>query len=141
MERTRHGRKKQGRRKGKEFMDAALDAYVRYLALEKWREVTDLQETLDMDAAQAVREAGHFPERGAYRAVWERHWQEQVVWETQEPLFGRIEAAVRAAMGEERALRQQRGDLLLEDTLAYKAFLDQALDHLFEEEAGAIEEL
>ncbi len=34
------------RRKGKEFMDAALDAYIRHLALQKWREVTDRQDTL-----------------------------------------------------------------------------------------------
>lgn len=30
--------KKQGRKKGKEFTDVAVEAFIRYLALGKWRE-------------------------------------------------------------------------------------------------------
>jgi hypothetical protein len=135
---------KHGRRKSKEFMDAAVDAYVRHVALQKWREVTDAQETLGVDTVQAVREAGSFLERGAYRGIWERWWRTHVVnvaGVSFAPLLGCIEAAVQGALQEESEARRQQGDALLEDTLAYKAFLDQALDRLFEEEAGSLEEL
>jgi hypothetical protein len=135
---------KRGKQKGKEFMDAALDAYIRDLALEKWRQVTDMQESLGVDLAQAVRDVGSFPERRAYRKIWERWWQEQVVTVAvaqTSPLLGCIEVAVRGALREEIETRQQQGDKSLEDTLDYTTFLSRALDHLFEEEAGSIEEL
>ncbi len=144
MERRRRKGGKRGKQKGKEFMDAALDAYIRDLALEKWRQVTDLQETLGVDAAQAVRDIGSFPERGAYRKIWERWWQAEVATvfaADASPLMGLIEAAVRGALGEEIETRQQQGDKSLEDTLDYTTFLSRALDHLFEEEAGSIEEM
>lgn len=141
MERRRRKGGKRGRKKSKEFMDAALDAYIRDLALEKWRQVTDLQETLGVDLAQAVRDAGSFPERDAYRSIWERWWQAEVVAGQISSLLGCIEAAVRGALGEEIETRQQQGDKSLEDTLDYTTFLSRALDHLFEEEAGSIEEI
>ena len=50
----RRRRRGKGRRQGKEFMDAALDAYIRHLALQKWRDVTELQETLSLEAAQPL---------------------------------------------------------------------------------------
>ena len=146
MSERRRGRrgKGKGRRQGKEFMDAALDAYIRHLALQKWREVTELQETTGLAIDQALRDAGDFSERGAYRDVW-RHW-----WATaarpagadpNASLFGGIEAAIQGALHEEAASRQHTGDVSIEDTLAYKAFIDHALDRLFEEEAGSLEEL
>jgi hypothetical protein len=144
MERRRRKGGKRGKQKGKEFMDAAIDAYIRHLALEKWREVTDLQESLGVDVVQAVRDAGSFLERGPYRNIWERWWQTQIVAVAappDSPLFGTIEAAVKGALTEEITARRQQGDALLEDTLAYKTFLDRALNHLFEEEAGSIEEM
>lgn len=144
METRRKKGGKKGRRKSKEFMDAALDGYIRHLALVKWREVNDLQESLGVDAAQAIRDAGRFPERDVYRHVWERWWQAQVVpvaAPPDSPLIGRIEAAVKGALGEEVEARKQQGDTSLEDTLGYKRFLDHALDQLFEEEAGSLEEL
>jgi hypothetical protein len=122
-------------------MDAALDAYIRDLALEKWRQVTDMQESLGVDFAHAVRDAGSFPERDVYRGIWERWWQAQVVAGQISSLLGCIEVAVRGALGEEIETRQQQGDKSLEDTLDYTTFLSRALDHLFEEEAGSIEEM
>lgn len=145
MPRGRHRKQgKNGRRQGKEFMDAALDAYIRHLALHKWREVADAQATLGLDALQAVREAGVFHERGPYHDIWARWWQDSVlsaVITASPTLFECIEAAMRGALEEEGAARQQRGDVVLEDTLSYKAFVDQALERLFAEEAGAIEAL
>ncbi len=141
MERRRRKGGKRGRKKSKEFMDAALDAYIRDLALEKWRQVIDMQETLGVDTAQAVRDVGVFPERDVYRSIWERWWQTQVVAGQISSLLGCIEVAVRGALGEEIETRQQQGDKSLEDTLDYTTFLSRALDHLFEEEAGSIEEM
>ena len=144
MSERRRRRGKDGRRRGKEFMDAAMDAYIRHVALQKWREVTDVQEALGLDAAGAAREVGNFPERGAYRGVWERCWQREVVASIAAPMasrFGHIEMAVQRALGEEVEARQQCGDTPIEDSSDYKAFLDHTLDRLFEEEAGSLEEL
>ena len=143
-DRKKRGR---GRKQGKEFMDAALDAYKRHLALHKWRQVMDVQSSKlaskRMAPEQAVREAGRFPGLGPYQDVWERWWDAQVVATTisEGPLFERIEAAVGGALNEEITARRQRGDAPLEDSLSYKMFVDQALDRLLEEESGSLEEL
>ena len=140
-------RRGRGRKQGKEFMDAALDAYKRHLALHKWRQVMDVQSSKlaskRMASEQAVREAGRFPGLGPYQDVWERWWDAQVVAvaSSEAPLLERIEAAVGGALKEEITTRRQRGDAPLEDSLSYKMFVDQALDRLFEEESGSLEEL
>lgn len=132
-----------GRKQGKEFMDAALDAYRRHLALHKWRQVMDAQAAVNMAPGRAIREAGRFPGLGPYQDVWERWWDEQVVAATgaETSLLERIEAAVGGALDEEITIRRQRGDAPLEDSLSYKMFLDRALDRLLEEESGNLEEL
>jgi hypothetical protein len=139
-DRKKRGR---GRKQGKEFMDAALDAYKRHLALHKWRQVMDVQASVNIAPEQAVREAGRFPGLGPYQDVWERWWDAQVVATavSEAPLFERIEAAVGGALNEEITARRQRGDAPLEDSLSYKMFVDRALDRLLEEESGSLEEL
>ena len=142
--RERRRRRGKGRRQGKEFMDAALDAYIRHLALQKWREVTDLQDTTELPIESAIRDCGDFSERGPYRDIWQRWWRTAAVSPGSDPktsLFGGIEAAIQGALHEEVEARQHVGDVPIEDGLAYKAFIDHALDHLFEEEAGSLEEL
>lgn len=141
--RDRKKRGRGGRKQGKEFMDAALDAYKRHLALHKWRQVMDVQASVNVAPEQAVREAGRFPGLGAYQDVWERWWDAQVVATavSEAPLLERIEAAVGGALDEEITTRRQRGDAPLEDSLSYKMFVDQALDRLLEEESGSLEEL
>ena len=143
-DRKKRGR---GRKQGKEFMDAALDAYRRHLALHKWRQVMDMQRSelagKRMAPEQAIREAGRFPGLGAYQDVWERWWEAQVVAVagSETPLLARIETAVSGALDEEIVTRRQRGDAPLEDGPSYKMFLDQALGRLLEEESGSLEEL
>ena len=141
--RDRKKRGRGGRKQGKEFMDAALDAYKRHLALHKWRQVMDVQASVNVAPEQAVREAGRFPGLGAYQDVWERWWDAQVVATavSEAPLLERIEAAVGGALDEEITTRRQRGDAPLEDSVSYKTFVDQALDRLLEEESGSLEEL
>ncbi|GIT35130.1 MAG: hypothetical protein Ct9H300mP4_14490 [Gammaproteobacteria bacterium] len=41
--------KKRGKSKNKEFMDAALDAFIRDQSLKKWREVDGLREGAEID--------------------------------------------------------------------------------------------
>ena len=141
--RDRKRRKGGGRKQGKEFMDAALDAYRRHLALHKWRQVMDVQASVGLTARQAMREAGRFPGLGSYQDVWERWWDEQVMSsvDAETPLLERVEAAVSGALDEEITRRRQRGDPPLEDSLSYRMFVDQALDRLLEEESGSLEEL
>lgn len=140
-ERKRRGRG--GRKQGKEFMDAALDAYRRHLALHKWRQVLDLQASTSVTPRQALLQTGRFPGLGAYQDVWERWWDQQVASgdDAETPLLARIEAAISGALHEEVVTRRQRGDAPLEDSLSYKVFVDQALDRLLEEESGSLEEL
>ncbi len=133
-----------GRRTGKGFMDAALDAYVRHLALEKWREVLDRQDALGESLHEASQASGHFAGCGPYQDIWERWWRDDVVAVQETPgtsLFGCIEAAVQGALREEISTRQQRGDAPLEDGVAYRTFVDHAMNRLFAEEAGSLEEL
>ena len=139
-DRKKRGR---GRKQGKEFMDAALDAYKRHLTLHKWRQVMDVQASVNIAPEQAVREAGRFQGLGAYQDIWERWWEAQVVAVagSEAPLLARIESAVGGALDEEITTRRQRGDAPLEDSVSYKMFVDQALDRLLEEESGSLEEL
>ena len=141
--RDRKKRGRGGRKQGKEFMDAALDAYRRHLALHKWRQVVDAQASAGSTPEQAIREAGRFPGLGAYQDMWERWWDEQVTSSVyaETPLLERVEAAVSGALDEEVAARRERGDTPLEDSLSYKMFVDQALDRLLKEESGSLEEL
>lgn len=142
MEKKKRKDGKGSRRKSKEFMDAALDAYIRHLALEKWREINDLRESSGMSPREALREAGRFPERGPYRQLWTRRWEEEVSADSSTgALFEQIETVVREALEEEIRQRKACADPSIEDTLGYKRFIDHALERLFNEAAGTIEEL
>jgi len=135
--------KKRGRSKNKEFMDAALDAFIRDQALQKWQEVDGLMSGAELDAEQAVQSSCEFLGKGAYREMWKDWWQQEVVESAagaNEALFGKIENAVRGAVLEEREARQQQEDALLEDSFVYKEFIARQMEHLLFEAAGDIEE-
>jgi hypothetical protein len=115
-------------------MDAAREHFVRYVSLEKWREIGDLRETLGFDWERAVQEAGTFLQRGRYASLWVRTWREQVLPQTQDAdpgkLFAAIEGAIAAALRAEEDERKIRGDRPLDEDSEYKAFLDIALEKL-----------
>lgn len=147
-ERRRKGGKggkrgKQGRQKSKEFMDAAREAFVRYTALEKWREIEDMRETLGFDWPQAAQEAGQFLGRGSYQPLWVRRWEAEVLPQAAGTdagrLFAAIETAIAAALRDEEEKRKIRGDRPLDEDPEYKAFIDTALENLFREQAGELE--
>lgn len=140
-------KKKRGRRRdraeGKEFMDAAREAFVRYVALDKWREIEDMRDTLGFDWSRAAAEAGQFPGRGPYHPLWVRRWREQVLPHAtgtdRGRLFAAIEEAIAGAVEDEEGARRSRGDRPLDEDPEYKTFLDGALEKLFRETAGELE--
>ncbi len=123
-------------------MDTIRPAFIRWLALEKWREVEDLRATLGLDLGQAVDEAARFPSRGRYQPLWVARWKAEVRPEATgaDPgsLFGAIEKAVAAAVEEEEAERKSRGDPQLDEDPEYKAFVDGALESLLAEGAATL---
>ena len=135
--------KKRGKSKNKEFMDAALDAFIRDQSLQKWNEVQGLKAGAEVDQKEAVKSSSEFFKKGQYRDVWQRWWQNEVIemgHDNHEHLFAKIENAVRGAVLEERELRKQQPDSLLEDSNEYKEFIARQMDHLLFEAGGEIEE-
>ena len=135
--------KKRGKSKNKEFMDAALDAFIRDQSLKKWREVDGLREGAEIDSLQAVKSSAEFIEKGPYSKIWKRWWQKEVIEPEQgrnEYLFAQIENSVRGAVLEEREVRKNQADALLEDSFEYKEFIARQMDHLLFEAGGDIEE-
>ena len=141
---TRRNRdKKRKKSKNKEFMDAALDAFIRDQSLQKWNEVQGLMEGAEIEQKEAVKSSSEFFEKGQYREIWQRWWQDEVIGTAdnhQEHLYSKIENAIRCAVLEERDLRGQHPDSLLEDSYEYKEFIARQMNHLLHEAGGEIEE-
>jgi hypothetical protein len=136
------GRKRGRRDKDRHFMDAALDAYIRSLALQFWRDFIVYRDRQEKSAAEALREAGYFEDRGEYGALWSAHWARIALPAAERPdgeIFGQIEAAVRAAVLAEKAARLERGAPTLEDTDEYNGFLRQTLNQLLTEASAETE--
>ena len=135
--------KKRGKSKNKEFMDAALDAFIRDQSLQKWNEVEGLREGAEINVMQAVKSSSEFLVKGPYRKIWVSWWKQDVIDHlpgSNEHLFGQIENAVRGAVLEEREVRKNKADTLLEDSFEYKEFIARQMEHLLFEAGGDIEE-
>jgi hypothetical protein len=118
-------------------MDTVRAAFIRWMALEKWREVEDLRATLDMGLEQAINEAGAFPSRGRYQQIWIRRWKtelcSEIIGSDAGSIFAAIEKAIATALEEEEAERKAGGDRPLEEDTEYKGFVDTALERLLRE--------
>ena len=124
-------------------MDAALDAFVRDQSLQKWNEVQGLKAGAEIDQKEAVKSSSEFFEKGQYREIWMRWWKHEVIEtidDNNEHLYSKIENAVRSSVLEERELRSQHPDSLLEDSFEYKEFIARQMNHLLHEAGGDIEE-
>lgn len=123
-------------------MDTVRASFVRWVALEKWREIEDLRTTLGLDLERAIDEAGQFPGRGRYQPLWVARWKAELRPEVTgtEPggVFKAIERAVAAAVEEEEAERKSRGDPQLDEDPEYKGFVDAALERLLGEGGGTL---
>ena len=140
-QRRKKGKKKIGRRKGKEFMDAVHEAYLRYLVKEIW---ADLEGALKTGEAKETAWITEFEERGPYKEIWQRAWKKYVPQplESQAPwsIVMGIEEAVSAAAQEEEADRQRRGAKSFFEEEDYEAFVHDALHKLLTEESGSLED-
>ncbi len=144
MAEGRRGKKKRGRRKGKEFMDAVHEAYLRHLLEEIWADLERVLKTGTTGGSQEAKWISEFEERGPYKEIWQRAWrtyvpqplESQPAWSI---VLG-IEETVEAASREEEAERQRRGDKSFFDEEQYHTFVSEALEKLFKEEHGSIEE-
>lgn len=139
-------RKKQGRVKQKEFMDAAQEAWVRSIAEDLWSEVEQVRQRGLTGAAfeQATAWIQGFQDRSPYEEIWQRMWQEHATPYLQDPepgtAYAAVEEAVAEAVSAEEAARQARGDQSVFDTPEYQGFVSRALNKLLQEADGEIEE-
>lgn len=137
MEPRRKKRRRKGTSEAGSFMDTVRAGFIRWFALEKWREIEDIRTTLGLDLVRAVDEARKFPSRGRYESLWVAQWKAEIRPEVTGmdagSLFAAIEKAVAAAMEEEEAERKANGDHPLEEDSEYKAFVDSALERLLRE--------
>src|SRR5574341_804235 len=144
MEKGRRKRRdrREDRVQGQSFMDLARQAFVRYVSLEKWREIEDLRETLGFDWARAAEEACQFLSRGSYAPLWIQQWRAHVLPAAGQGdpgnLFSGVEQAIAAALQEEEAARKTRRDRPLEEEPEYKGFLDTAVERLAQQSAAEL---
>ena len=127
------------RQKDKEFMDAALDGFIRDQALHLWRDFEIYRARPGTGAAEALAAAGFFEDKQPYAALWSAQWSRITVPAeglSDGELYGRMEGAVRAAVIEERETRQKAGDRLLEDLDEYNEFIRRALGGLLAEDTA-----
>ena len=124
-------------------MEDELAAFVRDQSLQKWNEVQGLKAGAEVDQIEAVKSSSEFFVKGPYREIWQRWWQDVVIeteHDNHEHLYSKIENAVRGAVLEERDLRRQQPDSLLEDSHEFKEFIARQMNHLLHEAGGDIEE-
>lgn len=134
-------KKKRGKQKGKEFMDAVYAGYARYVTLARWRDVEGMV-AAGTPRDLALSEAGRFPERGRYQAIWEEVWRGHIGRAGSDAeLVGTIEAAVTEALERENEERKRTGDRPLDEHPDFRSFVDAAFQRLFAEEAGTLEEI
>ncbi len=129
---------------GQSLIDVAREAFIRHLALDRWRDLVELRESSGLPLPQALAEAGSFAHRWPYHALWQRRWKDEVVPLGADPgepgsLFAAIERAVTAALGDEEAERLARGDRPLAEDEGFRIFLGGAYDKLHREAAGGLE--
>jgi hypothetical protein len=141
---SRRRARRDSRIEGQSLIDVAREAFVRHLALDRWRDVVDLRETSGRSLPEALDEAGRFVHRWPYQALWRRRWEEEVLPRGAGPdepglLFAAIERATAAALDDEEARRLACGDRPLAEDDGFRSFLDAAFGKLQREAAGGLE--
>lgn len=127
-------------------MDAVHEAYLRHLVEQIWADLEGVMNTGKTGEAleREVQWITEFEERGPYKAIWQQAWRKYVPLpleaQSAYALMIGIEEAIEVAAQEEEADRQRRGDRSLFDEEECRVFVDEALDKLFREEHGSLEE-
>ena len=139
------GRKrKKGKRTGAHLMDVVIEAYIRDLSLDLYHALEDMTGPQEQPLPEALAHMGTFTGLGDYAPIWRENWAPILADSPQalEPsVFVRIEKAVGTSIHAERGLRQERGDVLLEDTPRYKEFVARVMGRLLKEASGENEEM
>lgn len=126
-------------------MDVTRQAFVRHLALEHWRDIQDMRETLGLEWVQAAADACRFLARGPYAPLWIHQWQADVLPAAGagDPgsIFAAIERSIATALDAEVRERARRGDRPLDEEPEYKGFVDRIVENLLRQQAGQLEPL
>jgi len=107
--------KKKGGFRAKRLFSEDQEAYVRYLAQERWERIKDLWEeaAAEDERAAALLELAEFPERRRYGEIWARNWEgfskEVVVVREAGTVLGLLERMVWRSFEQEEAERQAEG--------------------------------
>jgi hypothetical protein len=142
----KRGRKRGDRRgervQGQSMMDVARQAFVRDVALDRWRDIQDLRDTVGLDWARAAQEAGQFLGRGAYSGLWVRQWREAVLPAAAAgnpaEVFAAVERAIVSALAAEEEERRLRRDRPIEEDREFKAFVDRIVESLLRQQAAEL---
>ncbi|MFP6871177.1 MAG: hypothetical protein VCE91_17920 [Nitrospinota bacterium] len=146
----RKGRRKKGggggRKKAKEFMDVADQAFAHQAAMSVWREVEGVIDASPSpkEGAVRLRSLGTFEDRGEFAPIWQKNWED--AWGRTENAATppeRLEivmSVVVKSFEQENEARLEAGLPLIIDEREGQQFIDFALNRLFEEAGGEIEE-
>jgi len=136
-----------GRKKEKEFLDVADQAFAHQVAVSTWREAEEVLASAPSfeEGIRHLRELGDFAERGEYAPIWKRHWGEALGrLEPAAPPHARLEVlreAVLKSVEEEDEARQHEGRLSIIYDKEGQEFIDYAMRRLLEEASGEIEDI
>jgi len=146
LRRQRRRSSEGGRKKAKEFLDVADQAFVHQVAVTVWR---GAEEVLALSGSRAegierLRGAGDFEDRGAFAPLWRKNWLEaldRLAAAAGPPeRLGVLREMVVRSVDEEEEARRRAGLPRLVDEEEGQRFIDFAMDRLFEEASGEIEE-
>lgn len=136
-----------GRKKEKEFLDVADQAFAHQMAISVWREAEAVLESAPSfdEGIRCLRELGDFADRGEFAFLWKGNWLEALgrlgPAATPPERLEILRGAVLKSVEEEDEARQRAGrsPIICDDE--GRRFIDFALGRLFEEASGEIEEM
>ncbi len=145
---ARFGRRKkgkQGRKKGKEFIDNVDEAYTDQISMSAWREVEAvLASSSSFEAGIGqLRSHGDFMHRGEYAPIWRKNWEKAIglveLAANYPERLGIVRDAVTKSVNEENEARALAGQPPVVDEEEGQKFIDYAIDRIIEEADGEIE--
>ncbi len=137
---------KGGRKKAKEFLDVAGEAFAHQMAISLWREAEALLDAAPSfeEGIRRLQEFRGFEHRGAFAPIWQKNWDEASgrmgSVSTPPERLEILRRAVTKSVEEEDEARIQAGQPSIVDEKEGQNFIDFALGRLFKEAGGEIEE-
>ncbi len=137
---------KGGRKKAKEFLDVAGEAFAHQMAITVWREAEAMLDASPSfeEGIRRLQEFRGFEHRGAFAPIWQKNWDEasERIGSVSTPpeRLEILRVTVTKSIEEEDEARRQAGQPSIVDEKEGQNFIDFALGRLFEEAGGEIEE-